>query len=121
MTANFPLSKSLKHFAFAIILSSIASTTTAQIPGSVDPSFNPVENIPANELRADAIYIVLEQPNGKILVGGSIAMIRGQIANGIVRLNSDLTPDDTFVLDNTANGTVRVIALQPDGKILVGG
>ncbi len=121
MHRTLTCSTSFKYNVLILILSFWTCTALAQIPGSIDASFNPFENTPANELRADVIYKVLEQPDGKILVGGSFPLFRGQIANGIVRLNADLSPDVNFVFDNTGNGTVWSIALQSDGKILVGG
>jgi hypothetical protein len=39
--------------------------------------------------------------------------------NNIARLNADGTPDTAF--NPNANGAVFSIALEPDGKILVGG
>jgi uncharacterized delta-60 repeat protein len=75
-------------------------------------SFN--NNVFAIELQGD-----------KILVGGSFNRYDSNdsnvLVNRIARLNSDGTLDSTFPDGNTFNGTVRVITLQPDGKILVGG
>jgi hypothetical protein len=42
-------------------------------------------------------------------------------ANRIARLNSDGTLDDTFNTGSGANENVQSIALQSDGKILIGG
>jgi uncharacterized delta-60 repeat protein len=72
--------------------------------------------------NSDVISIAL-QPDGKILVGGRYTSLDGNTANGLVRLNTDGTLDSGFDIgtgfDN--NGEVYSIALQPDGKILVGG
>ena len=64
------------------------------------------------------------QPDGKILIGGDFATLapNGGAAitrNRIARLNSDGTVDTTF--NPNASGVVRAIAVQADGKILVGG
>jgi uncharacterized delta-60 repeat protein len=62
------------------------------------------------------------QSDGKILVGGYFTAVNGQTRNRVARLNSDGLLDDTFLngLDG-ANGPVMGLAIQPDGKILIGG
>lgn len=73
-----------------------------------------------NTPPADAVL----QPDGKIVVVGGFTSFNGVAVPGIVRLNSDGSVDTAF---NTAVGTgatgagIGVVALQPDGKIVVGG
>ncbi len=68
--------------------------------------------------------IVIVQPDGKIIAGGQTTTVDGTASNGIARFNSDGTPDLDFTT-NIGNGLAaqgtRAIALQSDGKILVGG
>ena len=64
------------------------------------------------------------QPDGKILIGGGFTTVLGTTRNRIARLNTDGTLDTAF--DPNASGTnnfpyVTSIAVQADGKILVGG
>ena len=62
------------------------------------------------------------QPDGKILVGGNFNGIAGlglQSHSSIGRINPDGTIDASF--DPGCNARVRTIAVQPDGKIVVGG
>ena len=72
-----------------------------------------------------AIRVIVVQPqDGKILIGGEFTTLApngGPIVtrNHIARLNPDGTLDAAF--DPNANGAVYAIALQADGKILVGG
>ena len=61
------------------------------------------------------------QPNSKILVGGNFTSYNGNPVTRIVRLNTDGSIDNTFNSGTGFNGTVWVIKVQPDGKILVGG
>jgi uncharacterized delta-60 repeat protein len=75
----------------------------------------------ANNFIVSAIVV---QPDGKILMGGDFTTLspNGGAAvtrSYIARLNADGTLDTGF--DANANGEVYSIALQADGKILVGG
>ena len=70
------------------------------------------------------VHVVVVQPDGKILIGGEFTTLspNGGAAvtrNRIARLNPDGTLDTAF--NPNANGTVYAIAVQADGKILVGG
>lgn len=82
-------------------------------PGAVDLSY------------PDSIwysYTHCVQPDGKLVIGGDIGAIGsvlGATRNHIARLNANNTLD--FGFDPGANGTVRVINIQLDGKLLVGG
>ena len=70
-----------------------------------------------------SVTTVAPQPDGKILVGGNFTSFNGTTINRIARLNSDGTLDTAFTT-NIGTGTnfnPRTIAIQPDGKILVGG
>jgi uncharacterized delta-60 repeat protein len=88
----------------------------AQTPGSLDPSFNPGTVSTSMPIKAVAV-----QPDGKILVGGGLNNFNGITSNGVARLNSDGTVDPTFSLGSNVFPGVNTIALQPDGKILIGG
>ena len=83
--------------------------------GSVDATFDPG----ANEI----IWTCVLQPDGKILLGGEFTTVGGgpgtTTRNRIARLNADGSLDTSF--NPGANGAVRALAVQPDGKILVGG
>ena len=64
------------------------------------------------------------QPDGKIVVGGFFTMLGGggtgtTPRSRIGRLNADGSLDATF--NPGANGVIAAVALQTDGKILVGG
>jgi uncharacterized delta-60 repeat protein len=61
------------------------------------------------------------QPDGKILAGGTFTSYSGVTSNRIIRLNTGGTIDNTFTIGNGFDSAVSSIALQPDGKILVGG
>ncbi len=62
------------------------------------------------------------QNDGKILVGGSFTTYKWSSNNGIARLNTDWSKDTSFNIGSAfVGGSVGVISLQSDGKILVGG
>jgi uncharacterized delta-60 repeat protein len=83
--------------------------------GSVDGSF--VIGTGFNNF----VYSTELQSDGKILVGGGFASYSGVISSRIIRLNTNGSVDNSFVIGTGFNSTVNTIALQPDGKILVGG
>ena len=66
------------------------------------------------------------QTDGKILIGGFLTSLspNGGAAvtrNGMARLNTDGTLDASFDPNATGGSDVRSIAVQTDGKILIGG
>lgn len=83
--------------------------------GTVDTSFNPGTG--AN----GSVNAVTLQNDGKVLVGGSFTSINGTIRNRIARLNANGSLDTSFNPSTGANSPVTSLALQGDGKMLVGG
>ncbi len=66
---------------------------------------------------------VVVQADGKILIGGNFNSVDGQPRNGIARLNADGSLESTTTF-NAGAGTgslIRSVAVQADGKILLGG
>src|SRR5690554_2722894 len=93
--------------------------------GSLDTSFNIGTGFNISEWSHSVGAIVL-LPDGKVLIGGSFVEYNGQTQKSIVRLNMDGSVDTSFNSEagfytNNANGVIYTMALQPDGKILVGG
>jgi uncharacterized delta-60 repeat protein len=83
--------------------------------GTLDTSFNPNSN---GVVRSIAV-----QPDNKILAAGDFTSLNGQSVNRIGRLNTDGVLDSSFTTGPSAgaNGSVYTMALQANGKILVGG
>ncbi|MES2922696.1 MAG: delta-60 repeat domain-containing protein, partial [Verrucomicrobiota bacterium] len=69
----------------------------------------------------DDVFATAVQPDGKMLIGGKFSSILGVARNNIARLNTDGTLDTAFNPNPTANSVVHSIAVQADGRILVGG
>ncbi len=91
--------------------------------GEIDQSFNgALINLPPEN-----VSIALVQPDDKILVYGNFESVGGKATNTLVRLNADGTLDTTFnapKMEPTITGFgygVQSLALQSDGKIIVGG
>jgi uncharacterized delta-60 repeat protein len=83
--------------------------------GSVDTGFN--GGTGANSY----IYALAVQPDGKVLAGGSFTAMNGVVRSSIARLNSDGSLDTSFTAAVAASSYVWSMALQSDGKVLVGG
>jgi uncharacterized delta-60 repeat protein len=65
---------------------------------------------------------IVLQSDGKILLGGVFISYNGVASSRIIRLNSDGSKDTSFVIGTGFNtGGVYSIAVQTNGKILVGG
>ncbi len=84
--------------------------------GSLDTSFSLGQGS-TNGSIAEITSLEI-QPNGRILVGGYFSTYNGITKNGIVRLNTDGTIDNTFNMP--ASDGVDAIAIQSNAKILVG-
>jgi uncharacterized delta-60 repeat protein len=71
----------------------------------------------------NAITSIALQSDGDILVGGYYTALNGVTKNSLVRLNSDGTQDTAFYtnLGTGFDNGVFSLAVQSDGKILVGG
>ena len=83
--------------------------------GSVDTNFNVGSG--ANGI----IYSIAVQPDGKIIVVGAFSRINGVSRNRIARLNVDGSLDATFDPGAGADGRIRSVALQSNGRILIAG
>jgi hypothetical protein len=84
--------------------------------GTLDTAFNPS---PDNSVDAIAV-----QADGKILAGGAFTSMGGQTRNSIARLDPTTGLADSFnpnAIRVPFSPTIHAIAVQPDGKIVVGG
>jgi uncharacterized delta-60 repeat protein len=83
--------------------------------GTLDTSFDPGTG-------ADwAINAIAVQSDGQILIGGGFNNYNGTAINGIARLNANGTLDTTFDPGEGTDDQIETIAIQSDGKILIGG
>jgi uncharacterized delta-60 repeat protein len=86
--------------------------------GTRDTLFN-AAGMGANNI----VYAVAVQPDGKIVIGGEFTSYNDTVVSArLIRLNADGTRDATFNAGGSgANGVVFAVAVQPDGKIVIGG
>lgn len=83
--------------------------------GSLDTDFDPGTGADG------AILAVAVQSDGRILLAGNFNVFDGHPRNGIARLNADGSVDPDFDPGIGADGSVSDMAVQVDGKILLGG
>jgi uncharacterized delta-60 repeat protein len=86
--------------------------------GSLDNTFNPGSGFDTG-VSSTAI-----QSDGKLIVGGGFTSFNGISRNGITRLNSDGSIDNSFNIGSGCSGSIASVlslAIQTDGKILIGG
>jgi uncharacterized delta-60 repeat protein len=99
------------RFSWLAVISLSCLETLAQ-PGTVDASFRPPADL--RDIRS-----IIVQSDGKIVAGGDLDLNRGRAA--LARLNPDGSPDSSFSAGAGANNSIYRVALQPDGKMLIGG
>ena len=112
LQSRFPRQKFLRTAALLLLFLSLIGAASGQ---SALDGFDPD--------ASDGVRVTVVQPDGKILIGGYFTSVQGVARNKIARLNPDGTLDTVF--DPNVGGLggsfVKSIALQADGKILVGG
>ena len=87
-------------------------------PGTLDPAFNAGFGVDL------AIYSVAIQTNGQILIAGDFTSVDDTNRINVARLNAGGDRDDGFDPGSAMGGSfpfVNAVAIQPSGKVLVGG
>lgn len=83
--------------------------------GDLDTSFNTGTGSTSN------ITNIVILPDGKILLSGNFTSFNGTASNKLVRLYSDGRVDSSFTIGTGFDDDVSAIAVQPDGKTILGG
>ena len=84
------------------------------VNGSLDDTFTPGAG-------GYPVYSFALQLDGRVLIGGTFTAVNGTNRNHIARLNANGGLDSSFDPGTGADDVVRSIALQSDGKVLLGG
>jgi uncharacterized delta-60 repeat protein len=84
--------------------------------GSIDTNFNIGTGFD------DDVEFILQQPDGKILVGGAFTSYNGQNRNRIIRLNEDGSIDILFNIGSGFDDNVyKIDLIDSDNRIIIGG
>ena len=127
---------------FATALYTTNNTSNSNLVGKIliAGSFATVNNVPSSRLcrlnadgsvdstftglgaGADAdIHAITIQKDGKILIGGDFSRLDIYDRRGLARLNMDGSVDSSFSPGSGVDDAVYALALQPDGRIFIGG
>ncbi len=111
-TGQFKFTITWLVFLLVLLSFGLPAVRGQSAPDGFDPNAN------------NQVFSIAVQADGKILIiGGFTGLspngVAGVVRNRIARLNADGTLDATF--DPNANNDVDSIAVQADGKILIGG
>jgi uncharacterized delta-60 repeat protein len=87
------------------------------LTGSRDNSFK----VAVGDIFYNIVSGIAVQPDGKILICGLFSSVNDVRSSCIARLKTDGTYDETFNVGGGANYWIERVALQADGKILLGG
>ncbi|MGI4866625.1 MAG: choice-of-anchor D domain-containing protein [Janthinobacterium lividum] len=91
--------------------------------GTLDPTFNP-GGYGFRYFGVDAaVFALVQQPDGKLLVGGGFGSYDGlNCPDNLVRLNADGSLDTSYNAGGSGfGGRVNALALRPTGQLVVGG
>lgn len=93
----------------------LALTGNGNLSGNVDPDFTNTVDGP--------VYAIAVQPDGKTIIAGAFTNVNGQTRHRIARFLADGTLEDTntFSTGSGPNGAVLCVAVQNDGRIVIGG
>ena len=83
--------------------------------GSIDNTFDSGTGFDSG------IYSIIQDTNGKYVVGGSFSSYSGVTANYIIRLNQDGSIDNTFILNTNFDNSINSIFETLNGEYVVVG
>lgn len=97
--------------------STVNYITRTNSNGTRDTTFNTGTGFGTGQF----LYSAVTQSDGKYIVGGNFNIYSGSTIRGVARINTNGTLDTTFNTGNGPNTVVSAVAMQSDGKIVVGG
>ena len=83
--------------------------------GSIDNTFNSGTGFNGS------LFSLIQDSNGKYIIGGQFTVYSGQTANRIIRLNQDGRVDNTFNSGSGFEYTINTIIQDSNSKYLIGG
>jgi len=110
----------MKNLLLLVLL--VLSRIAFAQPGAIDLSFNSTDLGFNSGVGSNATVLASAiQPDGKILIGGAFTTYNGTSRSRIARLNPDGILDLSFDPVAGPNNNVQTIAIQSDGKVIIGG
>lgn len=89
--------------------------------GSVDESFSVPNSGIGGSNTLERVYTLAVQPDGRVVIGGDFSIVANARRQHVARLNADGSLDETFDPGFVYLQRVSAVALQPDGRVLIGG
>jgi uncharacterized delta-60 repeat protein len=83
--------------------------------GTLDPTFN------AGGGADNTVYTSVLQTDGKIIISGLFISYNGTSVNGLARLNTNGSLDNTYNVGSGLDHNATTLAMQVDGKCVLGG
>jgi hypothetical protein len=117
MKSVFMMFKTVSRHTFVVLfLLAITASNAIAGPGAWDQTYAPT-------VSSGPVYARALQPNGELVIGGAFTAVDSSSSRyHLARLFSDGSLDTTFF--NTGSGvssTVWSLAVQTDGRIVIGG
>lgn len=109
------MKNALKYINFIILLLFLCIKNNYAQDGSVDFTFN------AGSGFNGFVYGAQIQTDGKIIAVGNFTSYKGTNCNRIVRINPNGSIDTSFQIGTGFDNWAFAIAIQADGKIIIGG
>lgn len=108
--------------AATLLLLAAAPTARGQAAGSLDSLNANITGVPIGDSIPDVLAMAM-QPDGKMIIAGDFTSVLGVARSNIARLNANGSLDLDFdpQVNNGSEGGVACMALQADGKIIIGG
>ncbi len=123
MTRTFPLKNTLLlSFTLLLISTCFGGYTHASFEGYATNTAFPTGDGHVYPGANELVTTSTVQSDGKIIIGGVFTQYNDVDRGHIARLNSDGSLDTSFLASGVGtNGEVNSVAVQSDGKILIGG
>ncbi|MBP4138049.1 delta-60 repeat domain-containing protein [Flavobacterium geliluteum] len=110
-----------KLVVVAVFACCLFSKSTQAQQGKIDPTFNTYDNGLIGDGFDNTVRAIALQADGNLIVGGDFLNFNGGSFPYLQRINPDGEIDTGFNLNGNFNNKVYAIAIQPNGKIIVGG
>lgn len=116
----------MQKFILALLLSFIAVSCNDDDPTSLNPTGKPDTTFDSGTGFEGEVTSLALQPDGKVIAAGWFRSYNSQALSSLVRLHKDGALDNSFVQAGTGLDPDRAhfrpaLAIEPNGKIVVGG